>query len=194
MYHPVKPFFLILMPEKISCVYVRIQSHDIAKTLAGIQGAWHKIEPGYPFEYHFLDKQLEQSYSSARKLGEVFGIAAFLSIFICALGLFGLASHIVKRRTKEVGIRKVLGASAPDVIILLTKEFAILVAAANIIAWPIAYYFMNNWLQGFAFRIGIGLTPFLLAGLAAFLISMLTVSSHALRAAAANPVESLRNE
>ncbi len=194
MYHPVQPFFLVLTPQNIGYIYVRISPQNIESTLVNLAAAWKKIVPEYPFEYHFLAKQLDRSYGSARRLGEVFGIAALLSIIISALGVFGLAGYTVERRTKEVGIRKALGASVGDIGILLTKEFAALVIIANLVAWPAAYYFMNRWLGDFSFRINLGVAPFLLAGAIALVIALLTVSFHAIKAATANPVESLRYE
>jgi putative ABC transport system permease protein len=147
-----------------------------------------------PFEYTFLDDTIASEYRSAERLGTVFTLFTLVTVAIACVGLFGLAAYATERRTKEVGIRKVLGASNVAVVKLLTREFLLLVVAANVVAWPIAWYVMRNWLQDFAFRIDIAPGAFLLAGALAFLIAFLTVSGHAIRAAFKNPVESLRYE
>lgn len=194
MYNPVKPFFFVLMPRFVSYVYVRISSRDVAETLRGMRAAWHKIAPEYPFEYHFLDRQLNASYIADRNLGRAFGIAALLSVFISVIGMFGLANYTIERRVKEVGIRKALGATVADVTILLSKEFAVLVAAANVVAWPIAYYFGSRWLQNFAYHVGLEPLTFIGAGVAVFVVAIGTVALRAIKAAHADPIESLRYE
>ena len=133
-------------------------------------------------------------YNAEQKFGSIFGYFSSLAIFIACLGLFGLASFTVERKTKEIGIRKVLGANISNIINLLSKKFLFLVLLANITAWPAAYYFMNKWLQSFAYRIHIGISLFLLSGTITLLIALLTVSFQTIKAARANPVDSLRYE
>lgn len=194
MYNPVEPFFFVLMPSSIEYVYVRVRAARIASTLQELRDIWRKVFPHTPFEYQFLGKQLSLSYAGDRELGEMFTIAAFLSVFISVLGLFGLASYSTEKRTKEIAIRKTLGASVGEITFTVTKEFGALVLAATAVAWPIAYYYSSSWLRNFAYRIHITFLPFLLAGGIAFGISFLVVGIRALNAARANPVESLRYE
>jgi putative ABC transport system permease protein len=159
-----------------------------------IKGTWQKVAPGHPFLFSFLDQDVQQQYEEIERWGKIVGYASFFTILIACLGLFGLATLTVIRRTKEIGIRKVLGASATNMVFFLSQEFGKLVIVANIIAWPVAYYAMNRWLQNFAYRINIGLVSFVLAGVLAFTIALITVSFQSIRAALANPVESLRYE
>ena len=149
---------------------------------------------GNPFDYYFYGDSLNKQYFSEIRLGTVFKYFSFLSILIACLGLFGLVSISAEQRTKEIGIRKALGASTSNVALILSKDFLILVIVSNVIAWPTAYYFMNKWLQDFAYRSEIGWWVFILAGIIALLISLVTVSFQAIKAATANPVESLRYE
>jgi putative ABC transport system permease protein len=137
---------------------------------------------------------LDSKYKAEEKLSKIFSYFTFLAIFIASLGLFGLASFTAEQRTKEIGIRKALGASVSEIILLLSKEFTKWVLVANVIAWPIAYWAMNRWLQNFAYRINVGLGTFVLAALLALVIALLTVGYQAVKAARANPVEALRYE
>ena len=159
-----------------------------------MQSTWKQFSPDFPFDYHFLDQSFDQLYRSEKRLNEIFGTFSMLAILIACLGLFGLAAYATQERTKEMGIRKVLGASVPQVVNLIASDFLKLVLIANVIAWPLAYYAMQEWLQNFAYRINIGLWIFVLSGILALVIALLTVSSQAIRAATANPVESLRYE
>src|SRR5690606_7841440 len=147
-----------------------------------------------PFHYQFLSEKYRQLYSSEQKQSQLFIIFSGLAIFIASLGLFGLATFNTLQRIKEIGIRKVLGASVGSILRLLTREIILLILLANLIAWPVAWYFMNQWLNSFAYRISMGLGGYMLAGLAALLLALLTVSSQALRAAMVNPAQTLRNE
>ena len=147
-----------------------------------------------PFEYSFLDAIYNEQYQNEERTGRVFTIFTFFAIFVACIGLLGLASFAVERRTKEIGIRKVLGASVQRLILMLSKEFAIWVTVANIIAWPVAYYAMNHWLRNFAYRTNIGVWPFILSALLMLGITGLTVSYHAIKSAMARPIEALRYE
>ena len=173
---------------------LKIDGRKINQTIALIEDTWHKVFPDSPFEYFFLDESFNNQYKADQQFGKVFGLFAVFAIFVSCLGLFGLASFTSEQRTKEIGVRKVLGASVSGIIILLSKEFTKWVIIANLFAWPAAWYGMNKWLQNFAYRIDIGLLTFLLAGALALIIALLTVTYQAIRAATANPVEALRYE
>jgi len=153
-----------------------------------------QVAPDLPFAYSFLDEDVERQYREDERWGKVVRYSALFAIAISCLGAFGLTSLAVARRTKEIGIRKVLGASVPSIVLLLSKEFTYLVLAANLIAWPVAYFAMRRWLENFAYRIELGVGVFVLGGVLALLIAWVTVSVQAIRAARANPVEALRYE
>jgi putative ABC transport system permease protein len=173
----------------------RLMPGQIRNAVEDIRQEFNQIAPpGAPFQYSFLDDRFEAMYSSEQQLSRIFSSFAVLAIFIACLGLFGLAAYTAETRTKEVGVRKVLGASLAGIVGLLSKDFVKLVLIANLIAWPIAYFAMNIWLQDFAYRIEIGWWLFAAAAGAALLIALLTVSAQAIKAALANPVESLRYE
>jgi len=194
--NPIKPMNFFLSTEANRYVSIKVQPQNISVTLEFIEETWKKLAPESALEYFFLDSVFERTYRSEQRLQRLFGYFSGLAIFIACLGLFGLASFAAAQRTKEIGIRKVLGASETSLVFLLTKEFTILVLLANIVAWPLAYLVMRNWLQGFAYRIDLNshLGLFLLTAGAALLIAWLTVSFHAVKAALTNPIESLRYE
>lgn len=192
----IEPVVMVMDSSLLSVqgVVIKISSQDIRKTLSYIEKTWKQFSPDFPFDYHFLDQSFDRLYQSEQRLSEIFGAFSLLSVLIACLGLFGLASYAVQERTKEIGIRKVLGASVPQIVNLVANDFIKLVLIANVIAWPLAYYAMNKWLQNFAYRTDIGLWIFVLSGILALAIALLTVSSQAIKAARANPVESLRYE
>jgi putative ABC transport system permease protein len=159
-----------------------------------IETTLRTIVPDDPFEYRFLDEVIDHQYRAEQTLSALTIIIACMAIFISCLGLFGLASFSCAQRTKEVGIRKVMGASISNVMFMLTKDFTKSVVLANIIAWPLAWYAVNKWLQSIAYRVDITIWPFAAAGISALVIAMLTVSWQAVRTATTNPVESLRYE
>ncbi|HWM61884.1 MAG TPA: FtsX-like permease family protein, partial [Rhizomicrobium sp.] len=173
---------------------VRLTGQDIPGTMAFIDRTWHRMAPSTAISRSFLDDSFEKLYQSDRKQGTLFGVFVGVAILIAALGLFGLAAFTVGRRTQEIGIRKVFGARTRDLAILLLWQFSIPVLIANLIAWPLAWYYLQNWLQGFAYRIALSPIYFITAGLAALLIAWVTVFSHALRVARANPIHALRYE
>ncbi|MCB9219974.1 MAG: ABC transporter permease [Ignavibacteriales bacterium] len=189
----IAPVLLFLSPSSTYSVF-RFKGENTAEVINFIKSKWERFAPGSPFEYSFLDKDYDNLYKAEQKVGDIFSVFAFLAIFIGCLGLFGLAAFTAERKTKEIGIRKVLGASILGLIYLLSKEFAKLIFLAFIISVPIAYYFMNNWLQDFAYRIEINWWVFVLSGGIALLIALTTVSYHAIKSATANPVDSLSNE
>jgi len=164
------------------------------KTTAFINTTWEKITGGEDIYASFVNQDLDYLYESEERAGKVAAVFSGLAIFIACLGLFGLVSFVTEQRKKEMGIRKVLGASILELIIMLSKEFTRWVLIANLIAWPAAYLIMNNWLANFAYRTNISFEIFLLSATTALIIALATVSTHAIRAATANPVKSLRYE
>ncbi len=190
----IRPLALFISPGSFSYFSVRINPHNVSDTIRFIKNKWQELVPGQLFEYSFFDEDFDCLYKTEMRLGKIFIIVTSLAIFIACLGLFGLAAFTAEQRTKEIGIQKVLGASAGEIIFLLTKEFSSWVLLANIFAWPIAWYAMHKWLQNFAYRVALLPWPFFLAGLLAFLIALLTVGYKAIRSASINPVEALRYE
>lgn len=175
-------------------VVMKVNMSGLTETLAYVKEIFKEVAPNIPVDYHFLDESLAESYESERRLGHAFNIFTLLALLIAGIGLFGLVSHSVVQRTKEIGIRKVLGASAASIVQLLSTDFLKLIIVSVIIATPIAWYLMQQWLQGFAYRIGLHWWIFLLAGIMAVGIAVLTVSIQSLKAAWMNPIESLRQE
>jgi putative ABC transport system permease protein len=194
LHRGIDPLILHVLPEGFNYVLVKLNANDLAATLAFIEKKWNAFDPGHTFESTFLNENFHQLYRSEEKMQSIVGYFTFLAIFIACLGLLGLASYSAERRTKEIGVRKVLGASVWGIVCLLSKEFLILVLVANVIAWPLAYFLMHDWLQDFAYRVTIGWGTFVFAGIAAAVIALLTVSTQAIRAALTNPVEALRYE
>ena len=192
----IQPMNLFLSLDSNRYISVNMQTQDIPETLSFIEETWNQIYPNLPMDYYFLDSVFERQYRSEERLQRLFGYFSGLAIFIACLGLFGLASFAAEQRTKEIGIRKVLGSSVSGIVGLLSKEFTWLVLAANIIAWPIAYLVSRAWLGNFAYRINVNsqFGYFIAATILALLIAWLTVSFQAIRAAHTNPVDSLRYE
>ncbi len=189
----IKPLFFVYEPNSL-LLNIRVSSVGFQSTIKKIKSMLNRQMPGLPFEWHFLDKQIEQLYQADQRMMKVFSICAMLAIFTSCLGLFGLVTFFVQRKTKEIGIRKVIGATNYNIVSLLTKDFIKVVLIANIVAWPLAYYLMNKWLQNFAYRISINLWVFVLAGGIVLVIALVTISLQAVKAATANPVESLKYE
>ncbi len=175
-------------------ISVRVRPENIRETIGFIESKWTEFDSQYPLEYVFVDDQFDSLYRAEERLGQLFGYFTALAIVIGCLGLFGLTSFTAEQRTKEIGIRKVLGASVPSVIMLLVREFTKWVLLAVLIAWPIGYFVMKTWLQNFHYRISLGFDTFLLAALLALIISIITVSYQSIRAALANPADSLKYE
>ena len=193
LHHDIEPLIIRLV-SWFEYFAIRIRSDDIAGTLGFLKTQWKEIAPNKPFDYFFLDDDYDKLYRTEEQIGTLFGLFSILAIFVASLGLFGLASFTAQRRIKEIGIRKVLGASVSNLVLMLSKEFALLVGLANLIAWPIAYYAMNRWLQDFAYRIDLEIWAFVLSGLLALLIALTTVSYQAWKVARTNPVDALRYE
>ncbi len=194
LHKEVEPMFLLHYPKYTGYALLKIQSSNTAKTLASIEKVWKKFCPNYAFEFHFMDEIVGQMYRSDSILAKVLGYFSLLAIFISCLGLFALAQFSSQQRTKEIGIRKVVGATVPSIISLLIKEFAKWVLVANIFAWPIAWFVINKWLQNFAYHINLTIWSFLLAGVLVFMVSIFTVGYQTIRAATAKPIDSMRYE
>jgi len=190
----IEPLILILLPPNSRTIAVSISSDDVPGTLAFIESIWKKYVPSFPFEYGFLDERLNNLYLGEQSAGTLVKYFSILAILISCLGLLGLAMHTAERRTKEIGIRKALGASVAGIVLLLSKSFSKWVLLANILAWPAAYYAMSRWLSEYAYRTAIGPELFVFAGLLALVIALLTISYQAVKAARSNPVDALKYE
>ncbi|HEY5969553.1 MAG TPA: ABC transporter permease [Chitinophagaceae bacterium] len=208
LHTPVQPLAMVIKPDTFfrrindinfnapaqPRISVRLKAGNLAANLATLKQVWKQVAPDQEFEYRFLDETVAAQYRQEKRTSTIVKIASALSIFIACMGLFGLATLTVVRRTREIGIRKVLGASVGSVVRLLSKEFLVLVIIAALIAFPLGWWAMNKWLEDFAYRIHIAWWVFPVAGIAALLIALLTVSFQAIKAAIANPVKSLRTE
>ncbi|MFC2156276.1 ABC transporter permease [Acidobacteriota bacterium] len=198
LHEPVKSLGLVLLggtcPWSASFVSIRIRSKNIQKILVDIRRIWEEVIPGAPFAFSFLDSIYNDQYHNEVRTGRIFTIFTLFAIFVACIGLLGLASFAAQQRTKEFGIRKVLGASVQRLILMLSGEFARWVMLANVFAWPLAYYIMSKWLNNFAYRTRIGVLPFLLSALIMFGITGLTLSYHLIRTAKTNPIDSLKYE
>ncbi len=185
----------LYIDRSTSSVIFRFQTDDdISATLAAVESKWNEFAPNQPFDYNFLDESFSSMYNTEQRMGKIFRLFAGLSIFVACLGLFALASFMAEKRTKEIGIRKVMGANVGDIVALLSQDFMRLVFIALIFAIPVSWWFMNRWLEGFEYRTSIQVGIFLIAGLTAIAISLLTVSYQSVRAALTNPVDALRDE
>ena len=196
LHNPITPLFIVLDRSRsnYNVLEVRISGQDVPGTLAFVQSTWEKYATDAPFTYSFLDQDYEALYRAESRLSRVFGIFTGLAIFVACLGLLALAAFLAEQRTKEICIRKVMGASVRSIVLLLSKGFTRLVLIAFVIAIPLAYWAMQTWLSDFAYRIDISVWPFLLAGGGALLIAWLTVSYQSIKAALSNPVDALRDE
>jgi ABC-type antimicrobial peptide transport system permease subunit len=194
LHSKIGPMMLHLRPTYFRYIFVRAAPGNFGKTLGYIENVFKRINPGSPFEFSFMDEEYDKLYRNEERMGKIFNYFALLAIFISCLGLFGLASFATEQRTKEIGIRKVLGSSVGSIVLLLSKDFARWVLAANLVAWPIAYYVMKSWLQGFAYKTGFGIWIFVLSGAIALAVALVTVSYQAIKTAMTNPVNALKYE
>jgi ABC-type antimicrobial peptide transport system permease subunit len=197
LHREIMPHIFTVNPQNfrfLRFIFIKIAEENIPNTLKYIRGTTTTFAPDFPYEYSFLDQGVEELYQTEQNLGKIFSSFAFLAIFISCLGIFGLASFTAEKRTKEIGIRKVLGASVTHIVMLLSKDFSRWILVANLIAWPIGWYAMNKWLQNFAYRSSLNPLLFLLAGMLSIFIASLPVSYQAIKAAVADPVDSLRYE
>jgi putative ABC transport system permease protein len=190
----VEPLFLHAFPDFYDRFTLRLAPADVHATVAAVERAWAAEAPHLPFTYTFLDERFDEQYRADARFGQLFGVFAGLAILVACLGLFGLASYTAEQRTKEIGVRKVLGASVAGIVALLSRDVLRLLAVAFVVAVPLAYVAMDRWLEGFAHRVALGPGVFAVAGALALLIALLTVSTQTLRAAAADPVSALRSE
>jgi len=195
LYHEIRPFVLSMSTTWANHMFIRIRPQNVSETLAFIQDVCERFDPDYPTNIRFFsDTMMRLNYSTEQRIGRITGYFTVLAILISCLGLMGLASFMAEQKTKEIGIRKVMGASVTGVLLMLSKEFTKWVVVANIVAWPAAYFMMQKMLSMYAFRTRIGLHIYILSGLTALLIAWLTVSYQAIRAAQSNPVNALRYE
>jgi len=181
-------------PEDTRLMMIKINGSDPKATLAYIEESWNDINPNFPFNYNFLDKEYQDIYESETRLGQIFRYFAFLAIFISCLGLLGLASFMAEQRTKEIGIRKTLGASVPSIVSLMSKEFARLVIIANVIAIPVAWYFLKEWLTNYSYSVRLSVDIFIIAFVLSVFIAMITISYQSIKAAIMNPVDAIKYE
>jgi hypothetical protein len=191
----IEPLFIRLRPpQPYTYLLVRLSEADLPGALQRLGQAWDKVSPQFPLDPAFLDEEFDRLYRAEQRMGTLFGASTALAIVIACLGLLGLASFMAERRTREIGIRKVLGATASSIVLLLSREFVILVTLANLVAWPAAWYVMSRWLQNYAYHTRLNPLVFVGAALSALLIALLTVSFQAVRAALSDPVDSIRYE
>jgi putative ABC transport system permease protein len=197
LHSEIKPVVFSLPYDKASTpgrMHVRISGKDIPAAVAHLEQVWARFDPENPPAFTFMDEEIDQLYRAEARFLQVFSTFAGLAILIAGLGVLGLASLTTAQRTREIGIRKVLGASVGQLAVLLSRDFLWLVAVSNVLAWPVAWYAMRQWLDGFAYRTPMHWWVFVLAGLTALVIALLTVSFQSVRAALSNPVKSLRSE
>jgi putative ABC transport system permease protein len=194
LHQRIESLILSVRDNSLTNMFIKIKGKDIPKTLSFIKSKWEEFYPENPFEYFFLDDDINRMYASEMRMSRIFRGTSLLAIFIACLGLFGLISFTTEQRAKEIGIRKVLGASVPNIVMLLSKEFLKLIIIANVVAWPITYFAMNKWLQNFVYRTGINAFIFLTSAVIALVIATITVFGQSVKAAHSNPVEILRHE
>jgi ABC-type antimicrobial peptide transport system permease subunit len=187
---------VLMMPEKnmYGQIGLKLASNEASATLIKVEIIWNRLFPNYVFEYKFLDDKIAAYYEQEKRLSQLYKLSAGIAIFLSCLGLFGLASFMIMQRIKEAGIRKVLGATKNNIVYLLSKEFILLIAIAFCIAAPVAWFFMNNWLEEYAYSIDITWTVFVIGGIGTMLIALSTVGYQAIKVANENPVKSLRTE
>jgi putative ABC transport system permease protein len=186
--------FELKAPEEFGYMIATVNGTNFPETISTIEKTWKSLIHDTPFEYSFLDENLQKQYTEDQKMSKMISVYTLIALVICCLGLYGLSMYMAERRFKEIGIRKVMGASINQVVSMMSKEFIKLVIIAIVIAVPVAWYASNEWLQGFAYRININPLVFVIAGGAALAIALITVSFESIKAAISNPVKSLRNE
>ena len=194
LHEGIKPLFFKIESEHPMIIMTRIKAGMGKNTIDRLQNFYTKYNPGFTFDFNFLDRDYQELYVSEQRVSLLSKYFAGMAVIISCLGLFGLSAFSIGQRTKEIGMRKILGASVPNITALISKQFVLLVLLSNLIAWPAAYYFMNKWLQEFAYRIDISWWVFVLSGGLTLIIAMLTIGFQAIKAATANPVEALRYE
>lgn len=194
LHHPIKPLAMFIEPENLNKILIRLTAGDVSERLATVERITSALLPHRPFEYSFLDQDYAAMYTEEQRMGTIFIVFAILAIVIASLGLLGLVAHAAVQKTKEIGIRKVLGASASGVVVLITRDFAKLVAIGILIGIPASAYLMNMWLNQFAYRTDVGPGPMVIATITCLVISLATAAFHAVKASMVNPAETLRSE
>jgi putative ABC transport system permease protein len=194
LYNNIGPFLFRIYKPYHFYLFIKLDAHQITEALQNIKTVFAKYAPDYPFSFEFMDEAFNRQYASDMELRRLFNLFSVLSIIVACLGLFGLASFTAEQKTKEIGIRKVLGAQVSDIVTLTAKEFLKWIAVANLIALPVGYYLMIQWLNNFAYKVSIGPEMFLLASGLTLLVVIFTISFQTIKAALANPVDSLRYE
>jgi putative ABC transport system permease protein len=193
LYNPIAPLLLQYRPNN-NIIQLKLNPKNIPAAIAGLGKSWKANFADLPFQYTFLDQDFDSQYAADQKRGKIFTAFSILTIMITCLGLLGLIAFTTQQRQKEISIRKIMGAGVRQIVPLITKNFVLLVGIACLIAFPIAYLFMDKWLKIFPYNTGLSITPFLLSALTVLLITMLTVIFHTVKAAIANPAENLRTE
>jgi putative ABC transport system permease protein len=194
LHRKIGPLAIVWFDAWTDTAAIKISGTDIAGTITHIRNAWQEVNPNAPFSYTFMDETVGRLYASEARLGRILRVFVGLAILLSCLGLFGLSAFIAAQKTKEIGIRKVLGAKPSEIVVLLSRDFSRWVLLANLFAWPAAYFITARWLQGFAYRIRLGPGPFLLASITALAVALLTTSFQAVKAASANPADAVRHE
>jgi len=202
IHNPIEPFIFIVSRNPNTYFYVRIAGNNIPSTIENVKRVQQEMGNTLPFNYFFFSEKLDEMYTAENRLNVLFNIFSLMTIFIACLGLLGLTSYVTEQRSKETSLRKIMGARVDQLVWLLNKDFLILVLISNLISWPVAYYLMDKWLVGFAYRMDFGLSPFAWATLFPFTVSLLvtlivaliTISSLSIRAANTNPVDRLSRE
>ena len=192
--YDIEPLAFLVRPERVNYIVIRLPAGSMDASIDFVKSTWERIIPNYPFDHYFVDEVYDRMYRGEERLGNLLRAFAILAVVIACLGLFGLASFTAEQRTKEIGVRKVLGASVPGIVMLLSKEFTKWVIVANLIAWPVAYLILRNWLQDFAYRTNLAWWIFVGSGVLALVVALLTVSFQAIRVAFTNPANALRYE
>jgi ABC-type antimicrobial peptide transport system permease subunit len=193
MHEPIKPVFMHLQKGE-GTIVARIQNENQKSTIAAVENLYKKYNPGFPFTYSFLDEAYQKQYQTETRTATLSGYFAILAIIISCLGLFGMAAFTAQKRQKEIGIRKVIGASPAGITAMLSKDFLKLIGIAMLIAFPVSWWMMNSWLQAYVYRISITPTIFLMAGTLVLVITLIAIGFQTIKVAIANPVKSLRSE
>ena len=194
LHEKIMPLALVLKTDEYSQIACRLNGFNVPQTMNFIKSTWQQFFPNEPFQYSFIDDKIDEYYRTEQQFAQIISLATLLSILIASMGLLGLALFTARQRTKEIGIRKVLGASASNIIALLNREFIKWIVIANLIAGPVAYWAIQKWLENFAYRVNISPVSFIIAGTASFGITILAVSVQSIRSALTNPVEALKYE
>ena len=184
----------IFLSRSTGLISFRFEAKNVNDVISALEKKWKQLAPTQPFEYSFLDDDFTSMYASEQRLGKIFAIFAGLAIIIACLGLFALSAFTAEQRTKEIGIRKVLGATVTSIVLLLSKEFGKLIIIAFVIAAPLSWFAVKWWLQGYTYKTEVGVLVYLVAGISSFLVAWLTMGYQSIKAAASNPVNSLRSE